>query len=127
MQLRSAESENAPFILSGSTVKTGTSTSSNISHNSMKKSNTYIQLDTRSLDLHDRISEITIERFIELFCVGFCLIIIDIKNDHSDIFRKRIRLQKVELEGTFGRVFNGTYTKDDGTEENVIVKTVMGA
>ncbi|XKL62432.1 hypothetical protein PGB90_002265 [Kerria lacca] len=100
MQLRSAESENAPFILSGSTVKTGTSTSSNISHNSMKKSNTYIQLDTRSLDLHDRISEITIER-------------------------KRIRLQKVELEGTFGRVFNGTYTKDDGTEENVIVKTVM--
>lgn len=40
--------------------------------------------------------------------------------------RKRIRLQKVELEGTFGRVFNGTYTKEDGSEESVLVKTVMG-
>ena len=40
--------------------------------------------------------------------------------------RKRIRLQKIELEGTFGRVFNGTYTKEDGSEEGVLVKTVMG-
>lgn len=37
-----------------------------------------------------------------------------------------MRLQKVELEGTFGRVFNGMYTKEDGSEESVLVKTVMG-
>lgn len=100
IRLRSTQNENAPYVLSTLAVNSGTSTSSNMSYNSAKRKQNYMQLDNKSLDLHDRISEITVQR-------------------------KRIRLQKVELEGTFGRVFNGTYTKEDGSEESVLVKTVM--
>ncbi|XP_065222259.1 tyrosine-protein kinase Dnt [Planococcus citri] len=106
IRLRPSETENThtrthtPYILSASAVNSGTSTSSNISHSSVKKRKNYTQLDNRSLDLQDRISEITIQR-------------------------KRIRLQRLELEGTFGHVYVGTYTKEDGSEEEVIVKTVM--
>ena len=30
------------------------------------------------------------------------------------------------LEGTFGRVYRGTYTEEEGVEEEVLVKTVTG-
>jgi hypothetical protein len=30
------------------------------------------------------------------------------------------------MEGTFGRVYRGTYTEEDGVEEEVLVKTVTG-
>jgi len=40
------------------------------------------------------------------------------------IQRQRVRLQKIELEGTFGRVYRGMYTDTDGTDEEVFVKTV---
>ncbi|KAG8234050.1 hypothetical protein J437_LFUL014775 [Ladona fulva] len=39
-------------------------------------------------------------------------------------FRCRVRLRSVVLEGTFGRVYRGTYTGMDGDEQEVIVKTV---
>lgn len=37
-----------------------------------------------------------------------------------------MRLRSVLLEGTFGRVYKGTYTDEDGGEEEVLVKTVTG-
>lgn len=40
------------------------------------------------------------------------------------IQRCRVRLRSVLLEGTFGRVYRGTYTEEDGGEEEVLVKTV---
>uniref|UniRef100_A0A0A9YWX3 receptor protein-tyrosine kinase n=3 Tax=Lygus hesperus TaxID=30085 RepID=A0A0A9YWX3_LYGHE len=50
-------------------------------------------------DLHHRIAQLTIQR---------C----------------RVRLKSVVLEGTFGRVYRGSYTEEDGLEEEVLVKTV---
>lgn len=38
--------------------------------------------------------------------------------------RQRIRLQNIELEGTFGRVYKGLYTDVNGVDEDVFVKTV---
>lgn len=35
-----------------------------------------------------------------------------------------MRLRNVTLEGTFGRVYQGSYTNEEGVEEQVIVKTV---
>lgn len=35
-----------------------------------------------------------------------------------------MRLNSVILEGTFGRIYQGSYTNEDGNEENVIIKTV---
>lgn len=40
--------------------------------------------------------------------------------------RCRVRVHSVVLEGTFGRVYRGTYTEEDGVEEEVLVKTVTG-
>lgn len=37
-----------------------------------------------------------------------------------------MRLGAVVLEGTFGRVYRGTYTEEEGVEEDVLVKTVTG-
>ena len=37
-----------------------------------------------------------------------------------------MRVHSVVLEGTFGRVYRGTYTEEDGVEEEVLVKTVTG-
>lgn len=39
-------------------------------------------------------------------------------------FRCRVRLRSVVLEGTFGRVYQGSYADEDGLEEDVLVKTV---
>lgn len=50
-------------------------------------------------DLHHRIAQLTIQR---------C----------------RVRLRSIVLEGTFGRVYRGSYTEEDGIEEEVLVKTV---
>ncbi|XP_049857985.1 tyrosine-protein kinase Dnt-like [Schistocerca gregaria] len=50
-------------------------------------------------DIHERIAQLTIQR---------C----------------RVRLRSVVLEGTFGRVYRGSYTHEDGVEEEVLVKTV---
>lgn len=38
--------------------------------------------------------------------------------------RHRVRLQNVELEGTFGRVYRGLYTDPNGVDDEVLVKTV---
>lgn len=46
-------------------VNSGTSTSSNMSHNSSKRNKNYTPLDNRSLDLLDRIAEISIERLVD--------------------------------------------------------------
>lgn len=40
------------------------------------------------------------------------------------VHRQRVRLQNVELEGTFGRVYRGVYAMADGRDEEVFVKTV---
>jgi len=37
-----------------------------------------------------------------------------------------VRVHSVVLEGTFGRVYRGTYAEEDGVEEEVLVKTVTG-
>ncbi|KAG8273966.1 hypothetical protein J6590_011516 [Homalodisca vitripennis] len=61
----------------------------------------YTRLDhcDRANDLQHRIAQLTIQR---------C----------------RVRLRSVLLEGTFGRVYRGTYTEEEGGEEEVLVKTV---
>lgn len=69
------------------------------SYGSFRRMPSYSLIDERSKDLQERITELTIQR---------C----------------RVRLSKVILEGTFGRVYQGSYTNEDGNEENVIVKTV---
>ena len=38
----------------------------------------------------------------------------------------RIRLKSIILEGTFGKVYRGTFAEEDGGEEEIIVKTVLG-
>ncbi|KAH1023345.1 hypothetical protein HUJ04_012570 [Dendroctonus ponderosae] len=59
----------------------------------------YSLLDDRSRDLQERITELTIQR---------C----------------RVRQTSIVLEGTFGRVYQGSYTNEEGIEETVIIKTV---
>ncbi|KAJ9592192.1 hypothetical protein L9F63_001308, partial [Diploptera punctata] len=82
---------------------TGTSASScksGASYASFKRLPSYTVLDERGgKDIHERIAELTIQR---------C----------------RVRLRNVVLEGTFGRVYRGTYTEEEGVEEEVLVKTV---
>ncbi|PSN31260.1 Tyrosine-protein kinase Dnt [Blattella germanica] len=82
---------------------TGTSASScksGASYASFKRLPSYTVLDERGgKDIHERIAELTIQR---------C----------------RVRLRSVVLEGTFGRVYRGTYTEEEGVEEDVLVKTV---
>ncbi|CAG4979804.1 unnamed protein product [Parnassius apollo] len=55
--------------------------------------------EERARDLQQRIAELTIQR---------C----------------RVRLRAVAMEGTFGRVYKGTYADEDGREQEVLVKTV---
>lgn len=69
------------------------------SYGSFRRMPSYSLIDERSKDLQDRIAELTVQR---------C----------------RVRLSSIILEGTFGRVYHGSYTNEDGTEETVIVKTV---
>ncbi|KAL3290181.1 hypothetical protein HHI36_023541 [Cryptolaemus montrouzieri] len=59
----------------------------------------YSLLDERSKDLQERIAELTVQR---------C----------------RVRLSSVVMEGTFGRVYLGSYTTENAKEETVIIKTV---
>lgn len=54
---------------------------------------------TAATDIHERIAQLTIQR---------C----------------RVRLRSVVLEGTFGRVYRGSYAQEDGLEEEVLIKTV---
>ncbi|XP_065165096.1 tyrosine-protein kinase Drl isoform X2 [Atheta coriaria] len=72
-----------------------TSTSS---YGSFRRMPSYSLIDERSKDLRERIAELTIKR---------C----------------RVNLNSVILEGTFGRVYLGSYTNDTGVEEEVIIKT----
>ncbi|GJQ65748.1 hypothetical protein Trydic_g11932 [Trypoxylus dichotomus] len=69
------------------------------SYGSFRRMPSYSLIDERSKDLQERIAELTIQR---------C----------------RVRLDSVILEGTFGRVYLGTYSEENGTEEEVLVKTV---
>lgn len=55
--------------------------------------------EERARDLQQRIAELTIQR---------C----------------RVRLRSVAMEGTFGRVYRGTYADEDAREQEVLVKTV---
>ncbi|KAF5306040.1 hypothetical protein FQR65_LT00755 [Abscondita terminalis] len=73
------------------------------SYNSFRRVPSYSLIEERptSKDLQDRIAELTIQR---------C----------------RVRLCNVVLEGTFSRAYQGSYTNEDGTEEEVFVKTVTG-
>ncbi|XP_054269478.1 tyrosine-protein kinase Dnt-like isoform X1 [Macrosteles quadrilineatus] len=67
----------------------------------------YTRLDQhcdRSNDLQHRIAQLTIQSLLLPRC--------------------RCRLKSVLLEGTFGRVYRGSYTDEDGGEEEVMVKTV---
>ncbi|KAL1492981.1 hypothetical protein ABEB36_011133 [Hypothenemus hampei] len=69
------------------------------SYGSFRRMPSYSLLDDRSKDLQERIAELKIQR---------C----------------RVRLNNIVLEGTFGRVYQGSYTTEEGTEETVIIKTV---
>uniref|UniRef100_A0A8D8M0B9 receptor protein-tyrosine kinase n=1 Tax=Cacopsylla melanoneura TaxID=428564 RepID=A0A8D8M0B9_9HEMI len=96
----SSTTGHTPFLLPAPVLNCGaTSASSNTSYASFKRRPSYSRLDDRSKDLHEKLSELTIQR---------C----------------RVRLFSVNMEGTFGRVYRGTYTEEDGVEEEVLVKTV---
>lgn len=71
------------------------------SYNSFRRVPSYSLIEERptSKDLQERIAELTIQR---------C----------------RVCLRNVVLEGTFSRVYQGIYTNEGGTEEEVFVKTV---
>ncbi|XP_050313715.1 tyrosine-protein kinase Dnt [Anthonomus grandis grandis] len=55
--------------------------------------------DDRSKNLQERIAELTIQRF-------------------------KVHLNNIVMEGTFGRIYQGSYNNDNGSEEAVIIKTV---
>ncbi|XP_018325657.1 tyrosine-protein kinase Dnt isoform X2 [Agrilus planipennis] len=69
------------------------------SYGSFRRAPSYSLLEDRPKDIQERISDLTIQR---------C----------------RVCLKSVLLEGTFGRVYQGTYTKDNGSVESVLIKTV---
>ncbi|CAH0562314.1 unnamed protein product [Brassicogethes aeneus] len=69
------------------------------SYGSFRRMPSYSLIDERSKDLQERITELTVQR---------C----------------RVRLNSVIMEGTFGRIYEGSYTNEDGQEELVVVKTV---
>lgn len=71
------------------------------SYNSLRREPSYTLIEDRLTPkgLQERISELTIQR---------C----------------RVCLKTVTLEGTFGRIYQGTYTNEIGTEQEVLVKTV---
>lgn len=71
------------------------------SYSSFRRMPSYSLIEERptSKDLQDRVAELTIQR---------C----------------RVCLQNVVLEGTFSRVYHGTYTNEGSAEEEVLVKTV---
>lgn len=69
------------------------------SYGSFRRMPIYSLLDDRSKDLQERISELTVQR---------C----------------RVRLNNIILEGTFGRVYQGSFNNEEGNDETVIIKTV---
>lgn len=69
------------------------------SYGSFRRMPSYSLIDERSKDLQDKITELSIQR---------C----------------RVRLSSIIHEGTFGKIYHGSYTTEEGTEETVIVKTV---
>ncbi|CAH1377716.1 unnamed protein product [Tenebrio molitor] len=71
----------------------------NTSYGSFRRMPSYSLIDERSKDLQERIAELTVQR---------C----------------RVCLSSVILEGTFARVYQGSYTNEDGVDEAIIVKTV---
>ncbi|CAG9855051.1 unnamed protein product [Phyllotreta striolata] len=70
------------------------------SYGSLKRMPSYSLIEERSKDLQDKITELSIQR---------C----------------RVRLSSIIMEGTFGKIYQGSYTTEEGTEETTIVKTVM--
>jgi len=69
------------------------------SYGSFCRMPSYSFIEERSNDVQDHIAELKIQR-------------------------SKVRLGNVILEGTFGRVYIGSYVTDDGKEEDVIIKTV---
>ncbi|EFA11279.1 tyrosine-protein kinase Drl [Tribolium castaneum] len=78
---------------------TGPRNTVNTSYSSFRRMPSYSLIDERSKDLQERITELTVQR---------C----------------RVRLSNVIMEGTFARVYQGSYTNEEGVDEPVIVKTV---
>ncbi|XP_044765975.1 tyrosine-protein kinase Drl-like [Coccinella septempunctata] len=94
---RTVEHNNKP---SGSYLSTMPRNAVNFTYNeSFRNAPSYSLLDERFKDLQERIAELTVQR---------C----------------RVRLSSVVMEGTFGRVYLGSYTTENGKEETVIIKTV---
>ncbi|KAL1123154.1 hypothetical protein AAG570_002241 [Ranatra chinensis] len=94
---RLGSSSSGPFLAPAPVLSCGGSSSGSCA--SSRHRTTANIPPASSTDLHHRIAELTIQR---------C----------------RVRLRSVVLEGTFGRVYRGTYTEEDGIEEEVLVKTV---
>ncbi|XP_056645612.1 tyrosine-protein kinase Drl isoform X2 [Diorhabda sublineata] len=69
------------------------------SYGSFRRMPSYSLIDERSKDLQDKVTELSVQR---------C----------------RVRLSSIILEGTFGKIYHGSYTTEEGNEETVIVKTV---
>lgn len=69
-----------------------------------------------------RIFNLCYELFNFLFKIKY--FIIYVHKSLITLFRCRVRLLSVVLEGTFGRIYSGVYTPENGIEENILVKTV---
>ncbi|CAH1153725.1 unnamed protein product [Phaedon cochleariae] len=96
---RSHENESGPTTTTTTFLAALPRNSVNASYGSFRRMPSYSLIDERSKDLQDRITDLTVQR---------C----------------RVRLSSIILEGTFGRIYHGSYTNEDGSEETVIVKTV---
>lgn len=93
---RLGSSSSGPFLTPAPVLSCGSSSGSCASSRHRTTANIP---PSNPADLHHRIAQLTVQR---------C----------------RVRLRSIVLEGTFGRVYRGTYTEEDGLEEEVLVKTV---
>ncbi|XP_024217010.1 tyrosine-protein kinase Dnt isoform X2 [Halyomorpha halys] len=93
---RLGSSSSGPFLAPAPVLSCGSSSGSCASSRHRTTANIP---PSNPADLHHRIAQLTVQR---------C----------------RVRLRSIVLEGTFGRVYRGTYTEEDGLEEEVLVKTV---
>ncbi|XP_024080750.1 tyrosine-protein kinase Dnt isoform X2 [Cimex lectularius] len=91
-----SSSSGGPFLAPAPVMSCGSSSGSCASSRHRTTANF---APTNPVDLHHRIAQLTIQR---------C----------------RVRLKSIVLEGTFGKVYRGSYTEEDGIEEEVLVKTV---
>lgn len=99
-RIPNASSHQTTFMSTVTPLPHNLFTGGNQTYQSFRRVPAYAITDEESKDLEQKITELSIQR---------C----------------RVRLRNIVMEGTFGRVYNGTYTnEEDGQEENVLVKTV---